>query len=64
MTDYGWMRWPMGDYRLPLDPYAFDRVWINREGWESPEVVDPRILDPMMNVVGLMWKPAPALPKR
>ena len=51
-----------GDWRdlAPLDPYTFSQVWINRKGWEAPQLVDPNRLDPMMNAVGLEWQPAHA----
>lgn len=54
----GWRPWteqfPSGQWRTP---YSYERVWIWRLDWEFPSDVDPKRLDPAMNVMGLLWKP-------
>src|SRR4051812_28952874 len=56
----GWMYWFV-PYSTADNPYAYDQVWIWRVEWkELPHLVSPRNLDPMMNVNGLLWKPARA----
>ena len=39
--DDTWLMWPYGAMRGGMSPYDYERVWLNRDGWESPEVCDP-----------------------
>ena len=56
----GWKDW-IPDYMGTFPeatPQQYARVWIWRPEWTSlPCDVDPRELDPQMNVAGLFWKP-------
>lgn len=59
--DNGWMPWvPSYMSLFPNGPRPNDypRVWIWRPGdWGMPVEAEPDHLDPMMNVIGLYWKP-------
>lgn len=56
----GWLPWIPQDARdIAQTPYAYRQVEIAREEWDVPQWVDPRRLDPMMNVVDLWWRPPP-----
>lgn len=56
----GWHPWPIGPQPASTPtPYSHERVSIMRDGWEAPVIASPRSMDPMMNVVGLYWKPLP-----
>lgn len=44
--------------RVPLDhPRDYDAIEIWREGWDVAQPANWGDMDPMMNVIGLMWRP-------
>ena len=55
------------DYHNPYwrpgqdSPRQHSSIWIWREGWSAPQLTSNDKLNPMMNVVGLKWKPAEEL---
>ncbi len=55
----GFVRWycPYGSHLQGPNPdqYMFVELW--REGHTATCVVDPKKLSPIMNVVGLYWRP-------
>lgn len=57
----GWNPWvPAFGYETWADsPYSRDEVKIVRDDWQDPVTVDPNRLHPMMNVIGLYWRPSP-----
>ena len=57
--DTGWWPWIPQDARdVGRSPYGYRTISIARAEWETPQEIDPRCLDPMMNVVDLWWRPA------
>jgi hypothetical protein len=54
----GWYPWlPQTAAELSHRPYAYETVEVCREEWTHPLRVMPYDLDPMMNAVGLWWRP-------
>lgn len=57
----GWKLWslPMQN-RAPgyVHPYAYVEVEIWRKGWRETKTVNPRVMHPATNVIGLHWRPA------
>ena len=60
MTDRnaGWMEFH-DPLRIHRDRPSNHRLfWIWRDGWDEPQLTTYEDMNPMMNIMGLMWQPA------
>lgn len=39
-------------------PYDYSEIELWREGWDSPQLIDPARMHPAMNVFDLWWRPS------
>ena len=68
-NDKGWLPWilPGGPFMSMRErssrpsPYQHKQVWIMRDEWSAPQLVDPNTLPAEMNAVGLNWRAAQTL---
>jgi hypothetical protein len=55
VIDHTWKSW----FSFPCTPYSYEKIEIARaeDHWLAPVTVNPHMLHPSMNAIGLYWRP-------